>query len=69
MRPDDIVDRLFEWSALENFAISPAPGLRIGLLYGRRRTGKSFLLRRLAAATGGLYHMALEEEPVPHPGG
>lgn len=65
MRPDDVVDRLHEWASLETFATSEAPGLRIGLLYGRRRTGKSFLLRRLAAATGGLYHMALEEEPVP----
>lgn len=65
MPPDDVVDRFFEWSTLEDFATSPAPGLRIGLLYGRRRTGKSFLLRRLAASTGGLYHMALEEEPTP----
>ncbi len=65
MRPADIVDREFEWTSLEDFATSKAPGLRVGLLYGRRRTGKSFLLRRLVRAVGGLYHMALEEEPYP----
>ena len=65
MRPEDLVDREAEWSDLETFASSSAPGLRIGLLYGRRRTGKSYLLRRLVNQSGGLYHMALEEEPVP----
>jgi len=32
------------------------------LVRGRRRQGKSFLLRRLAAVTGGFYYQALEEE-------
>lgn len=65
MKPDDVVDRVHEWQALESFATSTAPGLRIGVLSGRRRTGKSYLLRRLAAMTGGIYHMALEEEQGP----
>lgn len=35
------------------------------MLYGRRRLGKSFLLRRLAQAHRGIYHMAVEEEQGP----
>ena len=35
------------------------------MVYGRRRQGKSYLLRRLANAVGGLYHLATEQaEPV-----
>lgn len=64
-RPPDLFDRETEWDDLERFVSSDAPGLRIGILYGRRRTGKSFLLRRLCRAYGGLYHMAQEEEPLP----
>jgi hypothetical protein len=45
--------------------LSPLPGLRIAVVYGRRRQGKSYLLRRLAGAVGGLYHLATEQaEPV-----
>jgi hypothetical protein len=41
------------------------PGLRIAVVYGRRRQGKSYLLRRLTSAVGGLYHLATEQaEPV-----
>jgi uncharacterized protein len=39
--------------------------LRIAVVYGRRRQGKSYLLRRLTGAVGGLYHLATEQaEPV-----
>lgn len=65
MRPTDLFDREREWADLETFVASDAPGVRIGIVFGRRRTGKSFLLRRLVAAFGGLYRMALEEEPLP----
>lgn len=65
MRPDDLFDREREWADLDAFVRSSAPGLRVGIVHGRRRTGKSFLLRRLVAAHGGLYHMALEEEAAP----
>jgi hypothetical protein len=41
------------------------PGLRIAVVYGRRRQGKSYLLRRLADAVGGFYHLATEQaQPV-----
>jgi len=65
MKPDDLFDRGQEWSDLETFATSPARGLRVGAVSGRRRLGKSFLLRRLARDLGGLYHVALEEESGP----
>ena len=65
VRPPDLFDRVAEWDDLEAFVSSGAPGLRVGILYGRRRTGKSFLLRRVCRAYGGLYHMAQEEEPLP----
>lgn len=63
-RPPDLFDREREWAELASFVSDPAPGLRIAVLYGRRRQGKSFLLRRLASATAGFYHQALEHEPA-----
>lgn len=64
-KPADVFDRDTEWADLADFAVSPLPGLRIAVVYGRRRQGKSYLLRRLADAVGGLYHLATEQaEPV-----
>ncbi len=64
-KPGDVFDRDAEWADLAGFALSPLPGLRIAVVYGRRRQGKSYLLRRLADAVGGLYHLATEQaEPV-----
>jgi AAA+ ATPase superfamily predicted ATPase len=63
-RPDDLFDRDQEWKELSAFVSDSAPGLRIGFVYGRRRQGKSYLLRRLAGETGGFYHQALEHEPT-----
>ncbi|ADG76285.1 ATPase [Cellulomonas flavigena DSM 20109] len=61
-RPPDLFDREHEWSELAEFASSVAPGLRIALVSGRRRVGKSYLLRRLAEASTGptLVHQARE---------
>ncbi len=61
LKPVDVFDRDQEWADLAEFAASTLPGLRIAIVYGRRRQGKSYLLRRLAAATGGLYHLATEQ--------
>lgn len=60
-KPVDVFDRDDEWADLVEFAASDLPGLRIAVVYGRRRQGKSYLLRRLAAVTGGLYHLATEQ--------
>jgi hypothetical protein len=60
-KPADIFDRDAEWADLVEFVLSPLPGLRIAVVYGRRRQGKSYLLRRLADGAGGLYHLATEQ--------
>lgn len=60
-KPSDVFDREAEWADLADFVLSPSPGLRIAVVYGRRRQGKSYLLRRLADAVGGLYHLATEQ--------
>lgn len=60
-KPVDVFDRDAEWDDLADFAASDLPGLRIAVVYGRRRQGKSYLLRRLAEACGGLYHLATEQ--------
>ena len=61
-RPGELFDRQREWDDLAAFATAPGSGIRLALVHGRRRQGKSFLLRRLAAAAGGFYYQALEEE-------
>lgn len=60
-KPIDVFDRDREWADLVEFAMPDLPGLRIAVVYGRRRQGKSYLLRRLAEAGGGLYHLATEQ--------
>ncbi len=64
-RPTVLFDREVEWRDLASFVVDPAAGVRIGVVYGRRRMGKSFLLEALADVTGGLYHQALEDERAP----
>ena len=61
-RPADLFDRSREWTALAEFVEQPGAGLRVGVVSGRRRQGKSFLLRRIARAQEGLYHQAQELE-------
>lgn len=53
-------DREFEWSALTRFAMSERAGAELGVISGRRRQGKTFLLRALIQATGGFYFAAEE---------
>jgi AAA+ ATPase superfamily predicted ATPase len=57
----DVFDRDQEWADLAEFAAPDLPGLRIAVVYGHRRQGKSYLLRRLAEASGGFYHLATEQ--------
>lgn len=60
-KPGDIFDRGHEWQALEDFVESGAPGATLGLVYGRRRQGKTFLLEALAETYGGFYFSALKQ--------
>lgn len=59
-RPAAMFDRESEWLALERFVGDPASGATLGVVSGRRRQGKTFLLRALCQATGGFYFAADE---------
>lgn len=60
-KPDHVFDRDKEWTGLNRFAGNPYPGAMLGVVSGRRRQGKSYLLQALTSASGGLYFPALEE--------
>lgn len=60
-KPDHVFDREREWAGLTSFASNPHPEALLGVVSGRRRQGKSFLLEALTSVTGGLYFPALEE--------
>ncbi|MEY9840246.1 ATP-binding protein [Streptacidiphilus sp. EB103A] len=59
-RPVEMFDREYEWRALAAFATDPSAGATLGVVSGRRRQGKTFLLRALCQATGGFYFAADE---------
>ncbi len=59
-KPTDMFDRDFEWLQLGRFAADASPGATLGVVSGRRRQGKTFLLRALCQATGGFYFAADE---------
>lgn len=60
-KPPDVYDRDREWEALDRFVGSDRPGTTLGLVYGRRRQGKTYLLESLVEAAGGTYVAALEQ--------
>jgi uncharacterized protein len=62
VKPLDVVDRDREWRLLTDFVNDPSPAVRLGIVSGRRRHGKSYLLRALTEAVGGLYVTAVREE-------
>jgi hypothetical protein len=49
-----------EWTGLAGFAADARPGATLGVVSGRRRQGKSYLLQALATALSGIYFPALE---------
>lgn len=59
-KPADMFDRDREWTALTNFVTSGQPHATLGVVSGRRRQGKTFLLEALCEAAGGLYFAADE---------
>jgi AAA+ ATPase superfamily predicted ATPase len=60
VKPDHVFDRTREWRGLAAFAADRGPGATLGVVSGRRRQGKSFLLQALAQSVGGLYFAATE---------
>jgi uncharacterized protein len=61
-KPGDVVDRDREWNLLAEFLADPDPAMRLGIVSGRRRHGKSYLLQALSEQVGGLYVTAVREE-------
>jgi uncharacterized protein len=53
-------DRDDEWSALSRFAADDRPGALLGVVSGRRRQGKTFLLDALCKVSGGFLFEATE---------
>jgi len=60
----EIVGRTSEWSALSQFASSGAAEATLGIVWGRRRVGKSFLLQSLAQQVGGFHFEAVRGAPA-----
>ena len=56
VKPESLVDRDLEWGALRQFLQRKT---RLGIVYGPRRVGKSYLLDALCEATGGHRYQAI----------
>jgi len=62
-KPASIIGRDLEWQVLERFLhASGDDTLKIGIVSGRRRAGKTHLLTAAATAADGLYHVCVQEE-------
>ncbi len=59
-KPLEVFDRDYEWSSLTEFATNVRAGAQLGIVSGRRRQGKTFLLRALCRAVEGFYFAAEE---------
>lgn len=63
-KPDAVFDRDREWAGLVRFAASPSPDVRLGIVSGRRRQGKTFLLDALVDAVGGFFYTATDATEI-----
>jgi AAA+ ATPase superfamily predicted ATPase len=59
-KPADMFDRDAEWSGLAAFVTDARPGATLGIVSGRRRQGKTYLLDAVCQASGGFYFGATE---------
>lgn len=57
MKPPNVFDRDLEWAALERFVGLEDRGPLLALVTGRRRTGKTWLLRAFIQQSGGAWHV------------
>ncbi|MGR6914903.1 ATP-binding protein [[Actinomadura] parvosata] len=60
-KPVQIFGREREWAGLVRFATFPGPEARLGIVSGRRRQGKTFLLDALVREAGGFFFAATDE--------
>lgn len=54
-KPEQLFDRTVEWSSLVAFASRPVTIAGLGIVSGRRRMGKTYLLRALVERLNGFY--------------
>ncbi|MDR2985855.1 MAG: ATP-binding protein [Nocardiopsaceae bacterium] len=59
-KPHRVFDRDREWDALIRFATSASGDVRLGIVSGRRRQGKTYLLDAVADAVGGFFYTATD---------
>jgi uncharacterized protein len=59
-KPQDMFDRDYEWAELTRFAGNSAPRATLGIVSGRRRQGKTFLVDALAVEANGFMFTAAE---------
>lgn len=59
-KPVEVFDRDREWGALASFVSDSRHQATLGVVSGRRRQGKTYLLNALASATAGFYFGATE---------
>lgn len=59
-KPSRVFDRAPEWDALTAFVSRPVPHAMLGIVSGRRRMGKTYLLRALVEQSGGFYFGATD---------
>jgi hypothetical protein len=59
-KPPYVFDRDREWRALDSFVSDPQPLATLGVVSGRRRQGKTYLLNALVDACGGFYFAGAE---------
>ncbi|MFB4277348.1 ATP-binding protein [Nonomuraea sp. MTCD27] len=64
LKPAHVFDREREWAGLVRFATSPSADVRLGIVSGRRRQGKTFLLDALVREVGGFFFTATDETEV-----
>ncbi len=60
-KPGRLFDRNTEWQELTGFATGAEQGAALGLMYGRRRQGKTLLLELLALELGGFIFAATQQ--------
>jgi uncharacterized protein len=59
-KPADMFDRVFEWEELSRFASNDASRATAGIVSGRRRQGKTFILDALTVGARGFMSTAAE---------
>jgi uncharacterized protein len=60
-KPSMLYDRTVEWKELSEFVARPDQGATLGLVYGRRRQGKTLMLELLAEAHSGFMFTGLQQ--------